>query len=67
MGKLIIEKILGADLIVLNDDGRHRRISFTNLKGNEGSTFTIDCDENRIPRFKIDIHLETDGYDLSID
>ena len=67
MDKLIIEKILGADLIVLTNDCKHHKLSFTNLKGNENSTLTIDRDDNRMPRFKIDIHLESEGYDLIIE
>ena len=67
MSKLIIEKILGVDLNVLTDDGEHHTFSLINLIGNEGSSMSVDTDDNRTPRCMIDIHLECDKFDYAID
>lgn len=67
MSKLIIEKILGADLNVLTDNGEHHVFSLINLIGNEGSSMSVNTDDNRVPRCTIDIHLECDKFDYGID
>jgi hypothetical protein len=67
MDKLIIEKILGVDLNVLTSDGEHHTVSFMNLLNNECSSMTVDDECNRIPRYKIDLHLECDGFSVGID
>ena len=71
MNKLIIEKILDIDLnLMALSDGKHptmHTISLMNLMGNRDALMTIDCDDDRSPRYKIDIHLECDEYTFCLD
>lgn len=65
--KLIIEKILSVDLNVLTTNGEHHKLSIMDLLGSEGGSMSIDGDDNRIPRYMIDIHLECDRFNYGVD
>lgn len=67
MDNLIIEKILGVDLYLLTNDGKHHVLSLMDFIGNNGSSILFDSDDNRVPRYKIDIHLECDEYTFGLD
>lgn len=65
--KLIIEKILSVDLNVLTTNGEHHKLSIMDLLGSEGSSMSIDKDDNRSPKCMVDIHLECDMFNYGVD
>lgn len=68
MDKLIIEKILGADLNVLTSNGEQHVLSIMDLSGSQaGSSMSANIDDRRIPRCMIDIHLECDKFSYGVD
>lgn len=67
MDKLVIEKVLGVDLKVITNDGKQHTVTINNLIDNKNSSVCMDCDKNRIPQCKIDIHLECKAYSFKID
>lgn len=65
--KLIIEKILSVDLNVLTENGEHHKLSIMDLLGSEGGSMSVDTDDNRTPKYMIDIHLECDKFNYGVD
>lgn len=60
----IIEKILGIDIKVLTNTGEEKVLSISDLVNiDENKTkFSVCADEVNDPYYKIDLHIECDGY-----
>ena len=60
----IIEKILGVDIKVLTNTGKEKVLSISDLVNVSDSKTKFSVDENRFgyPYYKIDLHIECDGY-----
>lgn len=60
----IIEKILGVDIKVLTKAGEERILSISDLMNvdDNKTIFSVNGDDHNSPYYKIDLHIECDGY-----
>ena len=62
MNKDIIEKILGFDIHAQTLNGENKLISFLDFVNMENTYFSINKSDNEYPYYKLDLHIECDGY-----
>lgn len=69
MNRVIVEKVLGAEIKVSCNDEKIHTIGYANLLNAENSTINIKKGtiNNDVLKCVIDIHLECDGYDVVVD
>lgn len=65
VGKEIAGKILCVSMIVLINKSK-RILSISNFTDQENSFLSIERDEERFPRYKIDVHIESDKYNVEV-
>lgn len=64
----IVEKILGVDIKVITDKGEERTVSISDLVGVDGekTSLSINGAFSNEPHYKINLHIECDGYGWKI-
>lgn len=63
--KEVVEKILCVNMTVLTNKSK-RILSISNFTDQENSFLSIERDEERFPRYKIDVHIESDKYSTAV-
>ena len=62
MNKDIIEKILRFDIHAQTLSGENKLISFLDFVNMENTYLSINKRDNEYPYYKLDLHIECDGY-----
>lgn len=64
MDKDIIEKIIGFDVHVLTQKNEKKTICFSDFVREKDSEIEISINDNEMPYYKLNLHIECDGYGL---
>lgn len=62
----IIEKIIGFDIHVLTQKNEKKTLSFSDFKNEENSEISISKSNYEIPYYKLNLHIECNGYGIII-
>lgn len=64
MDKNIIEKIIGFNIHAQTVNGENKIISYLDFVNMESAEFSISKRDNEYPFYKLDLHIECDGYEI---
>lgn len=64
--KDIIEQIVGFDVHVLTSNNENKTISFLDFMNMENVGLSVSKDDNKSPCYKLDLHIECDGYGINV-
>lgn len=60
------KKILGVDIKIITDSGVEKVISLKNFVCQEDSYISVYKDDFKNPKYKMDIHIEANKYDVEV-
>lgn len=64
MEKDIIKELIGFDIHILTENDENKIFSFLDFVDMKNVEFSIDRRENEYPFYKLDLHIECNGYGI---